>query len=96
MIIPQGWWEELIIRYCNMQNGNKGIDYFLYIDHTASTVVLCGGVIPPCEKSMGGSFKNQCYFQYDTTKSLSISEVSHNNKIIILNSKLLFYSHFAF
>ena len=50
------------------------------------------------EKSMGDylKYKNQYQFQYDTTKSLSIFEVIHNNKIINLNSKLLFYSHFAF
>ena len=50
------------------------------------------------EKSMGDhlKYKNQYHFQYDTTKSLSISEVIHNDKIINLNSKLLFYSHFAF
>ena len=58
-----------------------------------------GGEPPlPCEKSIGDrlKYKNQYYFQYDTTKSLSISEVIHNNKIIKLNSKLLFYSLFAF
>ena len=59
-----------------------------------------GGGTPPLpgEKSMGDylKYKNQYHFQYDTTKSLSISEVIHNNKIINLYSKLLFYSHFAF
>ena len=59
-----------------------------------------GGESPPLpgEKSMGDhlKYKNQSHFQYDTTKSLSISEVIHNNKTINLNSKLLFYSHFAF
>ena len=59
-----------------------------------------GGTPPPLpgEKSMGNhlKYKKQYHFQYDTTKSLSISEVIHNNKIINLNSKLLFYSHFAF
>ena len=40
-------------------------------------------------------FKNQCHFHYDTTKSLSIFEVIHNNKIINLNSMLLIYSHYA-
>ena len=81
-----------------------GIGYFLYIDHTGTVVLPWGGGggggAPPGEKSMGGEdhlkFKNQCHFQYDTTKSLSISEVIHNNKIINLNSKLLFNSHFAF
>ena len=57
-----------------------------------------GGGGLPGEKSMGDhlKYKNRYHFQYDTTKSLSISEVIHNNKIINLNSKLLFYSHFAF
>ena len=58
-----------------------------------------GGALPlPGEKSMGDhlKYKNQYHFQYDTTKSLSISEFIHNNKTINLNSKLLFYSHFAF
>ena len=57
-----------------------------------------GGGALPGEKSMGDhlKFKNQCHFQYDTTKSLSISRVIHINKIVNLNSKLLFYSHFAF
>ena len=57
-----------------------------------------GGAPLPDEKSMGDhlKYKNQYHFQYDTTKSLSISEVIHNNTIINLNSKLLFYTHFAF
>ena len=60
-----------------------------------------GGDEPPPllgKKSMGDhlKYKNQYHFQYNTTKSFSISEVIHNNKIINLNSKLLFYSHFAF
>ena len=52
----------------------------------------------PCEKSIGDrlKYKNQYHFQYDTTKSLSISKVIHNNKIINLNSKFLLYSLFAF
>ena len=77
-----------------LHNGNMGIVYFLYIDHTG-TVVLPRGKRPQVKNPWGGGgggylkFKNQCHFQYDTTKSLSISEVIHN-------SKLLFYSHFAF
>ena len=79
-----------------------GIGYFTYIGHTG-TVVLSwggGGEPPPLpgEKSLGDhlKYKNQYHLKYDTTKSLSISEVIHNNKTINLNSKLLFYSHFAF
>ena len=77
-----------------------GIGYFTYIGHTGTVVLPWGGGSPPLpgEKSMGDhlKYKNQCHFQYDTTNSLSISEVIHNNKTINLNSKLLFYSHFAF
>ena len=77
-----------------------GIGYFTYIGHTGTVVLPWGGGEPPLpgEKSMGDhlKYKNQCHFQYDTTNSLSISEVIHNNKTINLNSKLLFYSHFAF
>ena len=81
-----------------------GIGYFTYIGHTGTVVLPWGGGArggsPPLpgEKSMGDhlKYKNQCHFQYDTTNSLSISEVIHNNKTINLNSKLLFYSHFAF
>ena len=79
-----------------------GIGYFTYIGHTGTVVLPWGegGGDPPLpgEKSMGDhlKYKNQCHFQYDTTNSLSISEVIHNNKTINLNSKLLFYSHFAF
>ena len=35
-------------------------------------------------------FKNQYHFQYDTTKSLSISEVIHNNKLLILIQSFYF------
>ena len=57
-----------------------GIGYFTYIGHTgtASGPAVGGGAPPlPVEKSMGDhlKYKNQCHFQYDTTKSLSISEV---------------------
>ena len=49
--------------------------FFLY-DDRRDTVVLSSGkgggrsCRPPCKKSMRGSFefKNQCHFQYDTTK----------------------------
>ena len=80
--------------------GNMGIGYFTYIGHTGTVVLSWGGGAPPFQvkKPMGDhlKYKNQYLFQYDTTKSLSISEVIHNNKTINLNSKLLFYSHFAF
>ena len=81
-----------------------GIGYFTYIGHTGTVVLPWGGGAPlpcpplPCEKSIGDrlKYKNQYHFQYDTTKSLSISKVIHNNKIINLNSKFLLYSLFAF
>ena len=76
-----------------------GIGYFTYIGHTGTVVLPWGGGSPlPGEKSMGDhlKYKNQYHFQYDTTESLSIYEFIHNNKTINLNSKLLFYSHFAF
>ena len=80
-----------------------GIGYFTYIGHTGTVVLPWGegggGATPfPGEKFMGDhlKYKKQYHFQYDTTKSLSISEVIHNNKTINLNSKLLFYTHFAF
>ena len=45
-----------------------------------------GGSGPQVKNPLGDrlKFKNQYHFQYDTTKSLSISEVIHNNKLLIL------------
>ena len=46
-----------------MHNGNKGIDYFLYIDHTASTVVLRGGGgVPHVKNPWGGHLKINAIF----------------------------------
>ena len=74
--------------------------YFLYGDRR-DIVVLSGGGGGGCpawknQRWYPLKFKNQYHFQYDTTKSLSISEVINNNKIINLNSILLIYSHNAF
>ena len=46
-----------------------------------------GGEPPPGEKFMGDhlKYKKQYHFQYDTSKSLSNSELIHNIKIINLN-----------
>ena len=76
--------------------------YFLYIDHRAHWSCRGrgggGGSSPQVKNPLGDhlKFKSRCHFQYDTTKSLSISEAIHKNKIMNLNSKLLFCSHFAF
>ena len=71
--------------------------YFLY-DDRKDTVVLSGGGVSPWKNQWWDllKFKNLFHFQYDTTKSLTISEVIHNNKIINLNSIPLIYSHYAF
>ena len=74
--------------------------YIMVIWALVTSRIRGGGEPPPLpgEKSMGDhlKYKNQYYFQYDTIKKrLPISEVIHSNKIINLNSKLLFYSHFA-
>ena len=64
--------------------------YFLY-DNRRDTVVLSkgvdggGGGCPPCNKSMRGSLGilKLMPFSIRYYKSLSINEVSHNNKIIV-------------
>ena len=75
----------------------------LLVYRSQGTVVLPwegggGGSSPQVKNPLGDhlKFKSRCHFQYDTTKSLSISKAIHKNKIINLNSKLLFCSHFAF
>ena len=67
-----------------------GIGYIMYNGHSGA--VVGGGGAPPGEKFMGDhlKYKKQYHFQCDTTKSLSNSEVIHNNKIINLNSKFYF------
>ena len=47
---------------------------------------IMGGSGPRVKNPLGDrlKFKNQYHFQYDTTKSLSISEVIHNYKLLIL------------
>ena len=105
MINPEGLSEDANIRYCNipwLHNGNMGIMLLLVWrsqGHSGLVGGRGGGGGCPAWKNQRWyplKFKNQYHFQYDTTKSLSISEVINNNKIINLNSILLIYSHNAF
>ena len=66
-----------------------GICYFLYIDHSGTCGPAWCGAHPPPPRVKNPwedhlKFDNQCHFQYDTTKRLSISEVIHNIITIII------------
>ena len=72
-----------------------GICYFLYIDHRGTVVLLWGGggspppqVKNPWEYHL--KFKNQCHFQYDTTKIYQFLKLFAIIKLLILIQSFYF------